>query len=90
MAYRQSIVQQPYSGMAMQQPVVVPGMSYQQQQQQQQQGYYSNYPNRQPQNVNIVNQNNFIKNVNPTVTDYHIDYSINNQMNSLKKLIEHA
>lgn len=74
MSYGPSIVQTPYPGMPMQQPVVVSGMPYQQ-------AYYQNYPNQQP---------NLIKNTNPAATDYHIDYSIRSQMSSLKKLIEHA
>lgn len=83
MSYRPPIVQSPYPGMTIQQPVVVSGMPYQQ-------AYYPNYPNQTPQNVKIVNQPNIVKNTNPTATDYHIDYFIRNQMNSLKKLIEHA
>lgn len=84
MSYRPPIVQtNGYAGVPMQQPVVVSQMPYQQ-------AYYANYPNRPPQNVKIVNQPNIVKNANPVVNDYHIDYSIRNQMSTLQKLIEHA
>lgn len=83
MTFRQPIAQSPYPGMPIQQPVVVSGMPYQQ-------PYYPNYQNQMPQAIKIVNQPNIVKTPNPTASDYHVDYSIRNQMSSLKKLIERA